>query len=424
MSETPKRKKVKLALPIKLFIGMILGGITGFMVGPDIAPIKIIGDIFIRLLRMCIYPLILFSIISGVSHISDMSRLKRVGKAFFSYWLLTSILAGLLGLGFALLLKPGIGIDLQGKAGYELQDTNLLDSFLKWVPDNPFASLSEGNLIQIIIFAMIAGFVLAGMKGTKSGDLIAKGVEAINELVGKIINWVVSLAPYGVFALIANMTGTLGVTVLTGVGTMLLAIWLSVLLVLIVLYPIILKGISGLNPLQFYNNVFPAMVMAFSTCSSAATLPVTMDVSKKRMGVPDDIVNTIAPPAATINMHATCLEIPIYVLFAANVFGIELTTTQILLTIGMGIISSVGSAALPGGGIVMDAIVLELMGLPLTILPWIVGVYYLIDMPGTMLNVTGDTVGMAVIAERLKEIKRDVFNRSKSFVRKEESVDE
>ena len=162
------------------------------------------------------------------------------------------------------------------------------------------------------------------------------------------------------------------------------------------------------------------MVMGFSTCSSAATLPVTMNVSKERMGVPDDIVNMIAPPAATINMHATCLEIPIYVLFAANVFGIELTTTQLLLTIGMGIISSVGSAALPGGGIVMDAIVLELMGLPLTVLPWIVGVYYLIDMPGTMLNVTGDTVGMAVIAARLKEIKRDIFNKSKPFYRKHE----
>jgi Na+/H+-dicarboxylate symporter len=142
-----------------------------------------------------------------------------------------------------------------------------------------------------------------------------------------------------------------------------------------------------------------------------------MHVSKKRMGVPEDIVNMLAPPAATINMHATCLEIPIYVLFTANVFGIELTTGQLLLTIGMGILSSVGSAALPGGGIVMDAIVLELMGMPLTVLPWIVGVYTLIDMPGTMLNVTGDTVGLAVISDRLKELKRDIFNGSKPLRR-------
>ena len=195
---------------------------------------------------------------------------------------------------FALIIRPGIGIDTGENIAYQIQDTNLLESFLNWVPDNPFSSLSEGNLIQIIIFAMISGLILAGMKGTKSGDLIAKGVEAINEFVSKIINWVVSLAPYGVFALIANMTGTLGITVLTGVGKMLIAIWLAVLLILLVIYPIILKGTSKLNPFLFYNNVFPAMVMGFSTCSSAATLPVTMNVSKERMGVPDDIVNMIA----------------------------------------------------------------------------------------------------------------------------------
>lgn len=410
-----KTGRKRLAPPVKIMIAMIAGAITGFLVGPSIGFLQPVGDIFIRLLRMVIYPLILFSIISGISQISDMTRLKKVGATFMGYWFFSSVLAAAIGLLVALLVKPGLGISMPGGEAYQIQESNIVSAFVQWVPNNPFASLAEGNLIQIIIFAMIVGLVLAGMRGTRHGDLLVSGVEACNELIMRVINWVITLAPYGVFSLIAVMTGVQGIHIMAGVGKMLLCVWLGVGAVLFFFYPLLLKFFCKLSPTRFYLNIYPMMVMAFTTCSSAATLPVTMKTAKERMGVPDDMVHMIAPPAATINMHAACLEIPIYAIFAAQVFGIEMTQSQLLLTVLMGVVTSVGSAAVPGGGIVMDAIVLELMGLPLTVIPWIVGVYYLIDMPGTMLNVTGDAVGMAAVASWLKELKRDIFNAPKSI---------
>ena len=407
-------ERKRLAPPVKIMIAMVTGAVTGFLVGPSIGFLQPVGDIFIRLLRMVIYPLILFSIISGISQISDMTRLKKVGATFMGYWLFSSLLAAAIGLLVALSINPGRGISMPGGEAYQLQESNIVSAFVQWVPSNPFAALAEGNLIQIIIFAMIVGLVLAGMRGTRYGDMLASGVEACNELIMRVINWVISLAPYGVFSLIAVMTGVQGIHIMAGVGKMLLCVWVGVGVVLLVFYPVLLKVFCKLSPAKFYMNIYPMMVMAFTTCSSAATLPVTMKTSKERLGVPDDMVHMIAPPAATINMHAACLEIPIYAIFAAQVFGIEMTQSQLMLTVLMGVVTSVGSAAVPGGGIVMDAIVLELMGLPLTVIPWIVGVYYLIDMPGTMLNVTGDAVGMAAVASWLKELKRDVFNAPKS----------
>lgn len=410
MSENKQRK---LSIAAKIFIGMVLGGITGYLVGPRIDILQPISDVFIRLLRMCMYPLIFFSIISGVSEISDMTRLKKVGFSFMSYWAVSSALAGVIGLLVAQYIQPGVGVNLSGGETYTLAETpDIVSSFVQWIPQNPFSALAQGNLIQIIVFALIAGVVLAGMKNTPSGRMVSEGVGALNHLVMKIVNWVIQLAPFGVFALIAVMAGSLGSQVIGGVMKMLGSIWLAIGIVIFFLYPVVLK-LFGLSPVRFYKNVYPAMIMAASTCSSAATLPVTMSVSKDRMGIPEDMVGMLAPPAATINMHATCLEIPIYALFAAQAYGIDFSTTQLMLVILLGVVSSVGSAAVPGGGVVMDAIVLELMGLPLEVIPIIYGVYVLIDMPGTMLNVTGDTVGMASVASWLKELNTKLFNSAK-----------
>ncbi len=238
------------------------------------------------------------------------------------------------------------------------------------------------------------------------GDFVQAGAD----IMGRMVSIVLKFAPYGVFALMSNVTGTLGGMVLVGIGKMLVTQYIAYAIVIVIVYPIILKYVSKVNPVQHYRNIFPAMVLAFSTQSSSATLPLTMSCTKDRAGVPEDIVNLIAAPAATINMHACAAEMPIYAIFAAQIYGIPLNPFQLAQIVLLGVIMAAGVAGVPGGGIMMSAVLLEIMGLPLDIVPWIAGIYLLIDMPNTMLNITGDTVGMVYTAEKLGELDREIFD--------------
>lgn len=413
MAETTGKKKI--GLPLKILIAMILGAILGFIIGENASYIQFVGDVFIRLLKMCIYPLIFVSIISGIAQVADMSRLKKVGGYFLVYWAVASTLAASFGLIWAYIVRPGIGINL-GSKDVPVVDVDLLDSLVQWVPNNPFSAFAEGNILQIIVFAIITGLILAGFKETQRGKVVFDVFDSFNELFTKIVGWVISLAPYGVFALVANITGTLGSTVLYGLGKMLFTQYAAYATVIIIVYPLILKFIAKVPALQHFRNIYPAMLLAFSTCSSSATLPLTMKVTKERGGVPADMVNLIAPPAATINMHACAAEMPIYAVFAAQIYGIDLPFTSLLVIIFLGIIMAAGVAGVPGGGIIMSAVLLQVMGLPLDIVPWIAGIYYLIDMPNTMLNVTGDTVGMVTVASKMKELDLKVYNEKKSSI--------
>jgi len=412
MLMTEKTAKKGIDLPLKILIAMVLGAALGFVIGEKASYIQFIGDVFIRLLKMCIYPLIFVSIINGISQVADMSRLKKVGGYFLAYWAIASTLAATIGLIWAFIIKPGVGISLGAKE-IPVVDVDLLQSLVNWVPNNPFAAFSEGNILQIIVFALICGLILASFKDTVHGKRLFNLFDSLNEFFTRIVGWVISLAPYGVFALVANITGTLGSTVLFGLGKMLLTQYLAYGTVIVIIYPMILVLIAKVKPLQHFRNIYPAMVLAFSTCSSSATLPLTMKVTKERGGVPEDMVNLIAPPAATINMHACAAEMPIYAVFAAQIYGIDLPFTSLLVIIALGIIMAAGVAGVPGGGIIMSAVLLQVMGLPLDIVPWIAGIYYLIDMPNTMLNVTGDTVGMVTVASLMNELDLDVYNAKK-----------
>ncbi|MGE4486652.1 MAG: dicarboxylate/amino acid:cation symporter [Synergistaceae bacterium] len=409
---TEKTAKKQIGLPLKILIAMVLGAALGFVIGEKASYIQFIGDVFIRLLKMCIYPLIFVSIINGISQVADMSRLKKVGGYFLVYWAIASTLAASMGLIWAFIIKPGVGINL-GSKEVPVVDVDLLQSLVNWVPNNPFTAFSEGNILQIIVFALICGLILATFKDTEHGKRLFNMFDSLNEFFTRIVGWVISLAPYGVFALVANITGTLGSTVLYGLGKMLATQYLAYGTVIVIIYPIILVLVAKVRPLQHFRNIYPAMVLAFSTCSSSATLPLTMKVTKERGGVPEDMVNLIAPPAATINMHACAAEMPIYAVFAAQIYGIDLPFTSLLVIIALGIIMAAGVAGVPGGGIIMSAVLLQVMGLPLDIVPWIAGIYYLIDMPNTMLNVTGDTVGMVTVASLMNELDLGVYNSKK-----------
>lgn len=402
-------KKIK--LPIQILIGLVLGAAAGFVFKDKVAIIQPVGTVFIRLLKMTIIPLIFFSIAAGISSISDMKRLRKVGMTFLGYWGSASALAATMGIIAASIFKPGLGITMPPMEK-PVVSIDLLDSLMNWIPNNPAAAFSEGNFLQIIIFAIFIGVSVALLSENKMvktvGDLLQAGADIMGKMVGIVLN----VAPYGVFALMANVTGTLGSMVLVGIGKMLLTQYVAYAFLLLLIYPAYLIVFAKVNPIQHYKNIFPAMVLAFTTQSSSATLPVTMDCTKKRAGVPADMVNLIAPPAATINMHAVAAEMPIYALFAAQMYGIDLSMVQLLTIVVLGILMAAGVAGVPGGGIMMAAVLLQVMGLPMDIIPWIAGVYVLIDMPNTMLNVTGDTVGMVYTAARLGELDRDVYNQA------------
>lgn len=399
-------------LAAQILIGLILGAIAGFIFKERVAVIKPLGTIFLRLLKMTILPLVFFSIAAGVSSIADLQRLKKVGATFIGYWAFASALAGCLGLVWAFIIRPGQGITMPTVEKPDI-NVNLLDSVINWIPDNAMAAFSQGNFIQVIVFALFAGITIALISNTKGGKLLADFFQAGADMMGKMVGIILKVAPIGVFALISNVTGTLGSLVLKGIGKMLITQYVAYGTMLLVVYPILLRLVAKVNPWQHYRNIYPAMALAFSTQSSSATLPLTMECTKNRAGVPEDMVNLIAPPAATINMHAVAAEMPIYAVFASQIYGINLGFLDLLTIVILGVIMAAGCAGVPGGGIVMSAVLLQVMGLPMDIVPWIAGVYILIDMPNTMLNVTGDTVGMVYTASKLGELDIGVFNATK-----------
>lgn len=407
-----------MSLATKILVAMVIGLIFGWVFKGYYASWSLvtdpIGDIFLRLLKMTILPLIFFSIVSGIAGIADLSRLKKVGGTFLVYWFFSSLLAAIIGLFWAYIIKPGVGITLAEKEVFTTEGVNVLQSFIEWIPDNAFAALAEFNILQIIVFALFVGFGTVFIGHTDAGKLLSKLFTAGNELMTRIVEIVMNFAPLGVMCLMADITGSLGTEVLTGLTKMLLTQYVAYATVIIIVYPILLKVFANVNPIQHFRNIYPAMILGFSTCSSSATLPLTMKVTKERAGVPEDNVNLIAPPAATINMHACSAEMPIYAVFAAQMFGLDLSLGSLAVISFLGVVMAAGVAGVPGGGIMMAAVMMETMGLPLTIVPWVAGIYRLIDMPNTMLNITGDTVGMVITAAQIGDLDRETFDAPKA----------
>lgn len=404
-------EKKHLSLPVQMLIGMVLGVAAGFLLKENVSYISWIGSIFLRLLKMCVYPLVLLSIICGVANVMDIARLKKIGLAFLGYTFASSALAALLGMLAMWLTKAGHGVNLGTAETGKTVDIG--ESLIEWVPDNIFASLSNGSLVQIIIFAIFFGVVLAAFRRTDKGQRLYEIIESINEVITNMVGKVIKIAPLGVFSLVAGMIGSTSLEVVGGVMKMLLAYYIALAALLVIVYPVILKLVGKVSPIQFYKNAFPTMIMAASTCSSAGTLPVTMKTAKERCGVPADIVNLVCAPAATINMDGAAIEYTCYVMFAAAAFNLNLSFGQLLFTIVLCVVMSAGAAGVPGGGIMMCTICLTTMGLPdETMVAIVAGIYILIDFVGTMVNVTSDTVGMVTIASSVNELDRDTFNKA------------
>ncbi|PLX02400.1 MAG: dicarboxylate/amino acid:cation symporter [Marinilabiliales bacterium] len=414
----------KIPLYLKILIGMALGIIWGLIsvyaefdgFSKDyIAPW---GEIFIRLLKLIAIPLIFVSLVSGISNLKDISRLSKIGLKTIGLYIFSTVVAISIGLLLVNPLKPGAAftdeyrsefnqkyqesIGEKQMAASNLKDSGPLDFVVELVPDNIVGAAADNSrMLQLIFFAFLFGIAMVALPESKTGT-VKKFIDGLNEIVLKIIDFIMKFAPFGVFALMvsllvdyANQITELFVALGAYSGTVILGLMLMIFFV----YPFMLWIFTGYKFRKFYKAIFPAQLLAFSTSSSAATLPVTMDRCEKKIGISKDICSFVLPVGATINMDGTSLYQGVAAVFIAQSYGIDLDLMQQLTIILTATLASIGAAAVPGAGIVMLVIVLESIGLPTEGIALILAVDRVLDMLRTAVNITGDSTIATIIAK-------------------------
>lgn len=380
-----------------ILVGFLVGVLFGVIFpGPSLT-ISWVGDLFIRLLKMLIVPLIFFSLLTGVASISDPLRLGRVGVKIMGIYLATTAVAVVIGLVLAGIVNPASGMKLAPVAGYKAPAIPALkDVLLNLFTTNPFESLSRGDVLPVIVFALLFGIaaVLAKDKGKAMIGVADSAAETMYKLTG-IVMW---YAPLGVFSLIAATVAKQGAQVLLPFLTLIITCYVAYALHVVLVYGSIIKLVVGAPVFRFFKAISEASIMAFVTRSSNATLPVTMRVSEEKLGLPRGLISFTLPLGATVNMDGTAIYQGIAALFIAAIYNVSLGFGQYVMIILLATLGSIGTAGVPGAGLIMLAMVLQGVGLPLEGLALIAGIDVILDMGRTCLNVTGDAVCTAAVA--------------------------
>lgn len=392
----------------KVLIGFVLGAILGAIWGPGVVWIKPIGTIFISLLKMLIIPLVFATLVVGVASIAEPKKLGRVAGKTIIFYLVTTAFAIIIGLVLGNIFQPGAGMDLvlEGPAKEAVGAPSLVDTIVNLIPKNPVGAMAEGKVLQVIAFALFFGYAmtLAGEKG----KAVLKVFGGFAETMYKLTGIVMGFAPYGVFALIATTVGTHGWSILIPFAKLIGAVYLGVIIHEVVIYSGMTSIIAKMSPVKFFKGFSEAALLAFSTCSSSATLPVSMRVAQDNLGVSPTISSFVQPLGATINMDGTALYQGICALFVAQAYGIPLGFGGQLTVLFTALLASIGTAGVPGAGLVMLTVVLTSVGLPLEGVVLIAGIDRILDMARTSCNVTGDAACAVVVAKtegELAEVK-------------------
>ena len=390
---------MKVKLHTQIFIAIIAGGVVGLILGPNAEHIKIVGDIFIRLLKMIIIPLILASMVTGIISIGSGRNLARISFRTAAYYVITTLLAVTVGLVLVNLIKPGLGVQLTPDQTYTPEEhvpPSVSSIFYDIVPENLFAAMANDKILAVIFFSLLLGFAIshAGQKGKSLADIS----EAFNEIMLKITNWIMALAPFGVFALMAYTTGIMGLSVLKPLALYMLTVLIGLLIHAALTLPLLLTLFGRYSPLRLIQRMFSAVATAFSTASSAATLPITLDCLEKNVGVSKKVASFVLPIGATINMDGTALYEAVAAMFIAQAYGITMTLPHQIIIMLTATLASIGAAAIPGAGLVTLVVVLKAVGLPLEGIAIILAVDRILDMSRTAVNVWGDTCGAVIVA--------------------------
>lgn len=400
-----------LTLWIKVLIGLVLGVIVGVTIGDVVNPfLEPVGEIFKRLFRMLIVPLIFFSLVSGITSMTDLKEMGRVGGKTFVIYLMTTAVAVAIGLGFGVVFQPGAGAELGSGYAIQANEASTVGGFLiNLIPLNPVAAFAEGNVLQIITFSLLVGIAinLAGNKAKNVSSLM----DEISEVMYSLTHMVIQVTPYGVFALMAVISAKYGLEVLLPLGKLVLVVYGALIFHALVVYGGIVRYVGGMRLKPFFTGLFDAQLVAYSTASSAATLPVTMSCVRDNLGVSKRISSFVLPLGATINMDGTALYQGVAALFIAQAFGIDLTLMDGVTIILTCTLASIGSAAVPGAGLVMLTMVLASVGLPLEGIGMIFAVDRIMDMMRTAVNVTGDSMVSVLVAKSENELDLKVFNK-------------
>lgn len=395
-------------LSIKIIIALVLGAITGIMLNvfaPDLFPplntyvFTPIGKIFINLITMLVVPIVFISIALGTAGLGDPKKLGRIGLKTIGFFLATTSVAIVIGLGLAYLFEPGNAgtFNTEGLEYSSEKAPPISETLLNIIPTNPIQSFADGNMLQIIVFAIFIGFALTmlGTKVDKVKDLLEQG----NEIMMYLVNLVMKFAPYGTFALLASAIGQQGLDAIKAMSLYMIVVLLALVVHAIVTYGSTILLIAKRNPIHFFKGFAPAMGVAFSTSSSNATLPVSMSVAQKNLGVPKTISSFVQPLGATINMDGTAIMQGVATIFIAQVYDVNLSLTALVIVVLTAVLASIGTAGVPGVGLIMLAMVLTTVDLPVEGIALIIGIDRLLDMARTAVNITGDAACAVIVAE-------------------------
>ena len=421
------KEKKKISLTSMIFIALIAGAITGMVLHylvPDSSVkndvivegvLYVLGQGFIRLMKMLVVPLVFCSLVCGSMAIGDTKKLGNVGGKTLAFYLVTTAVAVAVALGIGTLLRPGIGLDMSkiqvNASDIEtMESTSLVQTILNIIPDNPIKSLASGEMLQIIVFALIIGVILA--KLGERAETVSNFISQFNDIMMEMTMMVMSLAPIGVFSLIARTFATIGFSAFVPLAKYMIAVLIALAIQCFGVYQILLKLFTGLNPVKFIRKFFPVMAFAFSTATSNATIPLSIDTLYKKMGVSKKISSFTIPLGATINMDGTSIMQGVAVMFDAQAFGIQLTPMDYITVIGTATLASIGTAGIPSVGLVTLTMVFNSVGLTVEAIGIIMGIDRILDMARTAVNITGDAVCTTIVACQNGAVDKEVFNKA------------
>ncbi len=388
-------------LSTKILIALGLGIVAGLELGAEGAAfakawIGPLGTIFMNLIKMVIVPLVFSSLVMGVCGLGDVKKLGRIGIKTVVLYLVTTAFAIALGIAFGVIVEPGVGLNMatEGLKASAKAAPPIMKVIIDIFPTNALDAMVKANMLQIILFSLFIGVGIVAV-GEKA-DALKNTIDGLAEVSYKMVSMIMSFAPIGVFGLITPVVASNGPAVLLPLLKVIICVYVGCLLHAVIVYGAMVKLLAGVCPVDFFKGVAPASLMAFSSCSSGGTLPLTMDCIRK-MGVSQNISSFVLPLGATINMDGTALYQGVCALFVAQIYGIELTGAQYMTIMLTGTLASIGTAGVPGAGFIMLTMILTALGLPLEGSALIAGIDRILDMPRTSVNVTGDAAVTVVV---------------------------
>jgi len=416
-----KQKIKEMSITKKVLVGLVVGIIVGIITYqlPESGfknnflidgLYQLLGQVFLRGIMMLVVPLVFISLVNGAAGMGDIKKLGRIGVRTIGFYLTTTAIAVVIALLLGHFLKPGIGLNLEAIDVVETtinEPVPLVQILYEIIPKNPIQAMADGDMLQIIIFAIATGIGISVL-GDKA-NLLVKIFDSLNDLVMVLVGLIMKAAPFGVFGLIARTMSTVGAQAVLPLAKYIGVVYIGLFIHMFLVYGIMLKIFTDFSMKKFYRKFAPVMSIAFSTASSSATVPASLEVLESEMGISRDVSSFTIPLGATINMDGTAIMQGVAVFFIAQVYGVPLTMKMIVTVVLTATLASIGTAGVPGAGAIMLSMVLQSVGLPLDGMGLLMGIDRLVDMGRTTTNITGDAVCTAVIASKEGAIKKGVF---------------